>query len=232
MSRSADIELEFGDELRQFRLPYARLQAIQEATDAGPLELYNRLESGTWRTDELRTVIRQGLIGGGSLPFEANKTVRTYLDDTLPKVETEIDIGEEVKKARLTVADVKKIEAACNSGLPEITTSLAGANWRTERIITPITVAIEGLGLDGDLKKRVLNEYGECIPLMQLTELSYKLLEPAFIHYSTFVNICKAILLVALMGPGDERVGERKAGVAKKKSRSRATKSASQIFTD
>lgn len=232
MSRSADIELEFGGELRQFRLPYARLQAIQEATDAGPLELYNRLESGTWRTDELRTVIRQGLIGGGSLPFEANKIVRTYLDDTLPKDETEIEIFDDVKKARLTVADIKKIEAVCNSGVANVALALSGTDWRTEWVISPISTAIEGIPLDPDVKKRVLNEYVESIPLMHLTKLSYTLLAPAFIHYSSFVTLCKAILLVSLIGPGDEHVGERKAGAAKKKSRSRATKSASVTSTD
>lgn len=48
-----------------FALDLGRLRAIQEATDAGPLELLGRFDRGTWKVDDVLAVLSQGLVGGG-----------------------------------------------------------------------------------------------------------------------------------------------------------------------
>lgn len=82
MSRAAEVTLLFGGEDRLFRLPLGRLRALQEKTDAGPMELLKRFTVGNWRIDDVREPILQGLIGGGMNQHEATKLVQSYFDDT------------------------------------------------------------------------------------------------------------------------------------------------------
>lgn len=88
MSRAAEIRLAFGGEERLFRLPIGRLRALQEKTDCGPMELLQRFTAGTWRIDDVREAILQGLIGGGLNTVEATQVVTGHFDDTpvLPHV--------------------------------------------------------------------------------------------------------------------------------------------------
>lgn len=86
MARSADVELSFGGEDRVFRLPLGRLRALQEKTDCGPFDLHRRLLAGTWRVDDLRETIRQGLIGGGMEVAAVDGLLKTEFDD-LPKLQ-------------------------------------------------------------------------------------------------------------------------------------------------
>lgn len=59
------IVLPFGDGVYAFRLPFGPLvEELQEKTDAGPLEVYRRLVSGTWRRADVVETIRLGLLGG------------------------------------------------------------------------------------------------------------------------------------------------------------------------
>jgi len=81
MSRSADITLAFAGEDRQFRLPIGRLRALQEKTDAGPMELLSRFAAGTWRVDDIRETIYQGLLGGGMDVKEASGLLKRDFDD-------------------------------------------------------------------------------------------------------------------------------------------------------
>jgi hypothetical protein len=100
MSRTAEISLPFGAEERKFRLGLGELRAIQERCDAGPGELAQRLAPivraiaakltptqmmaaglmGTWRIDDVREPILQGLIGGGMTPTAAGALVRGEFD--------------------------------------------------------------------------------------------------------------------------------------------------------
>jgi len=82
MSRSAEVTLAFGGEERLFRLPIARLRALQEKTDCGPMELIQRYTAGTWRIDDVREAILQGLIGGGLNSHEATQVMMGHFDDT------------------------------------------------------------------------------------------------------------------------------------------------------
>ncbi len=81
MGRTAEIELSFGGEDRLFRLNIGRLRALQEKVDAGPMELLSRLSAGTWRVDDIREVLLQGLIGGGMSSPDATRLVKTDFDD-------------------------------------------------------------------------------------------------------------------------------------------------------
>lgn len=80
MSRAAEIELAFAGDDRLFRLPIGRLRAVQEKCDAGPMELLRRYVGGTWRVDDLREVIFQGLIGGGMGQTQATVLVSANFD--------------------------------------------------------------------------------------------------------------------------------------------------------
>lgn len=82
MSRAAEVTLAWGGEDRLFRLPIGRIRALQDRTDAGPPELLRRYVTQTWRIDDVREAILQGLIGGGLDNQAATKAVQAYFDDT------------------------------------------------------------------------------------------------------------------------------------------------------
>jgi len=69
-----------GGEDRVFRLDIDRLRPLQIKTDAGPVELMRRLETGAWRVDDLRETLLQGLIGGGATQIEATVLIQTHFD--------------------------------------------------------------------------------------------------------------------------------------------------------
>jgi hypothetical protein len=80
VSRDGTVTLDFGGEERDFRLNIGRLRVLQERTDAGPLELIRRYESGAWKIDDLREPILQGLIGGGMDQASATRLVTQFFD--------------------------------------------------------------------------------------------------------------------------------------------------------
>lgn len=65
MSRSAHVTLDWAGKPREFRLAIADLQALQEATDRGPMDIFARLSGGTWTVGEVSAVLTFGLVGGG-----------------------------------------------------------------------------------------------------------------------------------------------------------------------
>ena len=85
MSRDASIELEWVEsQPTRFRLAWGELAKIQEACDAGPYVVFQRLANGTWRLNDIKEVIRWGLIGGGLEPAKAAKLVRDYVEERPP----------------------------------------------------------------------------------------------------------------------------------------------------
>ncbi len=64
MSRSAKITLLF-DQPRDFRLGIGQLEELQERCDAGPEEIFDRLKTNRWRTQDVQQTLRLGLIGAG-----------------------------------------------------------------------------------------------------------------------------------------------------------------------
>ncbi|MGM4911434.1 gene transfer agent family protein [Rhizobium sp. 768_B6_N1_8] len=84
MSRDAKITLTWADDDYVFRLGWGELAELQEKTDAGPYVVLNRLHVGQWRIEDISSVLRLGLIGGGMEPVKALKLVRTYVEARPP----------------------------------------------------------------------------------------------------------------------------------------------------
>ena len=70
MSRTAKIQLVF-DEAREFRLGIGQLEELQERCDAGPEEIFNRLNTARWRLADIQQTLRLGLIGAGETVSKA-----------------------------------------------------------------------------------------------------------------------------------------------------------------
>lgn len=80
MTWTASVDLQWGGEERRFSLRLAQLQALEDATGCGPLEVWRRLRTGSWRVAEVRAVVRFGLEGAGVSPNEAARLVERYVD--------------------------------------------------------------------------------------------------------------------------------------------------------
>jgi hypothetical protein len=126
MSRSGDITLEFGGEERAFRLAIGQWRKIQEKCDAGPAELLARLGPmyaaksqglsfaqivshgylGSWRVDDVREVILQGLLGANMAGPEALALVRDWVEER-PLIES-VGIAYEVVMASVMGAEDEK----------------------------------------------------------------------------------------------------------------------------
>lgn len=82
MARNGDITLGWADGEYHFRLAWGQLVALQEACDAGPGEILQRLTGGRWRVQDLEQTILQGLIGGGMEAAQARKLVQSYVRES------------------------------------------------------------------------------------------------------------------------------------------------------
>lgn len=89
MSRDASVTLDWADGTYLFRLRQGELMQLQEVTDAGPMWVLNRMMNPTpenrgWRVEDIQSVIRLGLIGGGMDPIKALKLMRKYVEERPP----------------------------------------------------------------------------------------------------------------------------------------------------
>ena len=85
MSRDAVLgPMLWADGDYRFRLGWGELIQLQEATDAGPFALLERLAGKHWRVGDISHTIRLGLIGGGKTPEDALKLVRNYVESRPP----------------------------------------------------------------------------------------------------------------------------------------------------
>lgn len=85
MSRDGSIILTFPDgEDYHCRLAWGQLIKIQEARNAGPFVIYVRLHGADWWMEDIREVIRWGLIGGGMDPVRAKKMLLECIEDRPP----------------------------------------------------------------------------------------------------------------------------------------------------
>lgn len=84
MSRNGSVELDFADGTHVFRLAWGQLLLLQEACDAGPYVVLDRLTTNKWMVQDISHVIRLGLIGGGLKPADALRAVRNYVEDRPP----------------------------------------------------------------------------------------------------------------------------------------------------
>ncbi|HYD66168.1 MAG TPA: gene transfer agent family protein [Azospirillum sp.] len=84
MSRDASLMLDWADGTYRFRLGWGEIALLQEACDAGPFVILDRLQAKVCRIEEISNVLRCGLIGGGLAPVEALKKTRTYVEARPP----------------------------------------------------------------------------------------------------------------------------------------------------
>jgi Phage tail tube protein, GTA-gp10 len=78
-SRDGSVELDWAGGRHVFRLGIEELEKVQEACDAGPHWVMNRLTSKAWMMSDLRAPLLWGLVGGGMSVAEAQKLLKTYL---------------------------------------------------------------------------------------------------------------------------------------------------------
>lgn len=81
MARDGSITLGWADGEYRFRLAWAQLQAVQEACDAGPGHVLERLQGNRWRIEDIEQVLFQGLLGGGLDAATVRRLVKTYVHD-------------------------------------------------------------------------------------------------------------------------------------------------------
>lgn len=65
MARDGSINLSWGDGEHRFRLPIGQLRELEEKRGAGLFELFAKMVQRTCRIDDIREILRLGLIGGG-----------------------------------------------------------------------------------------------------------------------------------------------------------------------
>lgn len=126
MARDAQITLPWADGDYTFRLGWGELELLQEACDAGPYVILNRLFDQTWKMGDIAHTIRIGLIGGGKTPVEALKLVRQWVEKRPPM--ENILFAQGILQAGLTGAPEEKVgepKAASPEGSP-LTTSQTG----------------------------------------------------------------------------------------------------------
>ncbi len=78
---SRGVELTWAGGIHDFHLPIEMLRALQERCDAGPQWILARLSSGQWYVDDVVSVVKLGLEGGGLDKSEARKLVKLHVED-------------------------------------------------------------------------------------------------------------------------------------------------------
>lgn len=84
MSRDGSSEVVFNGKKTMFKLTWRELMKIQEACDAGPYVVLDRLVSGRWRLEDIAEVIKWGLIGSGWKPQAALDLVTDEVETRPP----------------------------------------------------------------------------------------------------------------------------------------------------
>jgi Phage tail tube protein, GTA-gp10 len=116
MSRTAKVTAELGGEQYDFCIRIGELTELQEKLDVGPGMVLMRLIANQWRVEDIPTVIRLGLVGGGLEPAAASRLVRIHVEQRT------FDWGGEDGLGILAV----KILAAALNGAPDEPPGKAG----------------------------------------------------------------------------------------------------------
>lgn len=136
MGLKTEVRLDFAGERRSFNLsPIGCIKRLQDACDAGPQFVLNRLFDGSWRDHDLREPIIQGLVGAGMAQRDAQGLVETWVDPE-PKQQF-LSVAQAVLMAWLTGAEDEDLgepegEAETTSPSPEAS-SASPASTAAER---------------------------------------------------------------------------------------------------
>jgi hypothetical protein len=131
-SKPGEVTLAWLGGEHPFRLAtYGQLRLLQETCKAGPMEIFHRLIGARWYVDDVREVIRIGLIGGGMTAADAGALVKAAIDESAAWLEhvalaktillaglARPDEGDEAKKQ---TAEKTKIGATDASSFPPST---------------------------------------------------------------------------------------------------------------
>jgi hypothetical protein len=125
-SRSASINLFIGEGNFDVALRIDELIQLKEKTGFGPSRLLRNLQEGEWGVEELREIIRLGLIGGGMSKQEAftlmtRHVVAGYLLDMVPvamQIVFAALAGVEDDPVGEPLAATETTETETSSGLP------------------------------------------------------------------------------------------------------------------
>lgn len=79
--RHGEITFEWGDGEHTFRLALGQLRELEDKRVGGFRKVQRRIAEDRWYVDDIREVVRLGLIGGGKTPIEALALVKRYVDD-------------------------------------------------------------------------------------------------------------------------------------------------------
>lgn len=97
------VTMVWAGDIHTFRLDYGAILQLQEKTDKGPQEILFRIQTGSWRAQEISETIRCGLIGGGMEPNSAFRTVQIHVKER-PLLQS-LPIAEIILKASLMSPD-------------------------------------------------------------------------------------------------------------------------------
>lgn len=81
MARHGEITLVWADGEYCFRLGWRELIAVQEACDAGPAYILDRLAGRDWRMEHVEKVLFHGLMGGGTEIGEVRRLIKTFVHE-------------------------------------------------------------------------------------------------------------------------------------------------------
>lgn len=81
MSRSGRITRLFAGQKRVFRLTIPRLEELQEVCNAGPRVILARIQTGAWRSQDIRDTLRLGLVGAEMKDQDAVTLIDRYAGD-------------------------------------------------------------------------------------------------------------------------------------------------------
>lgn len=91
---SGEIDLIWGSGLQAFKFGLGQFRALQEGVNrrrlaigaplVGPMDLVEQLKAKNVWPDDLRDILRLGLIGGGMAPRDAHLELANYFDDKPP----------------------------------------------------------------------------------------------------------------------------------------------------
>ena len=75
-----EIRLFFGDGDYDFKLTISAISALQVKCQSGIGQIYTRVISGQFYSQDLLETVRHGLIGGGMAPKPAHDLIESYSD--------------------------------------------------------------------------------------------------------------------------------------------------------
>lgn len=117
MGLKTEVRIDFAGERRSFDLsPIGCVRRLQDACDAGPQFILNRLFDGSWKDHDLREPIVQGLIGAGMGQRDAQELVEKWVDPA-PKRQF-IPVAQAVLMAWLVGAEDEVLEKP-QAGVPK-----------------------------------------------------------------------------------------------------------------